>query len=591
MSIRRILVIAFLLVSLVPAAVLTLLAFVSGRDALLAEIRHNLELSAAAVSAEIDEQLFERLLNATTWNHLEVMEDLRLGDVDKRLSRFLAETKEHHGGIYIDIHALDPQGRVVASSRPLAIGQTLHLPPHWMDASLPNERVTLHHPQPMSAATPSLTLRSDIASLITEQVIGTLVLEVDWRQIEAVLDRSATQTRQVLLIDADGRVAAASSALRAKGITHGNPAEGWRPLVADATIETRDHVPGFDGPVIAGYQRSQGFDRFGGTGWTFVLLQSRADAMAPVQRMAWVFAGLMAALAAVVVLVSLWIAGVISRPIIALTEFTRRYLQPGPAPLPPAEGPGEVGELTRSFTRMVEDLQQSQRTLTQASKLAALGEITALLAHEVRTPLGILKSSAQVLSGESGLSGEGKELLQIISSETERLNRLVSSMLDSTRTRPLARVPTDLHGLIAHTTMLLSAQMRDRGIQVRIVTLATHAMLDCDPEQITQALLNLMMNAMHILPRGGHIEVTTREEPQRLIVEIADNGPGIAEDLRGQLFEPFVYKREGGLGLGLAVVRTIIRNHGGDVVAESSALGGALFRISLPMKLKEGIAQ
>src|SRR5690606_36013312 len=151
-----------------------------------------------------------------------------------------------------------------------------------------------------------------------------------------------------------------------------------------------------EGPVIAGIQHSQRFEHAPGPGWTYVLLQRRAEAMAPIQRMAWRFAGLMTALALVVLVVSLWIAGAISRPVIALTDFTRRFLQPGPAPLPPPGGPGELGELTRSFTRMVDDLQRSQRSLTQASRLAALGEVTALLAHEVRTPLGILRSSAQV---------------------------------------------------------------------------------------------------------------------------------------------------------------------------------------------------
>lgn len=574
--------VAFLLVSLVPAAALTLLAFFSSRDALLSEIQHNLGLSASAISEEVDKQLFERLLNATTWNHLEVMEDLRLGDVDKRLSRFLAETKEHHGGIYIDLHALDTKGRIVASSRPQAIGQALALPPSWATVSLPGDTVTLYPPRPLSAVTPSLVLSSAIPSLFTDSVIGMLALEVDWHQIESVLDRSSTRTRQVLVIDAEDKVAAASWDLRAKGIVHGQSGAAWLPIDPKALIEMRDAVPGVDGPIVAGYQRSRGFERFGGVGWTFVLLQSRAEAMAPVQRMAWTFTVLMSALAVVVLLVSLWISGAISRPIIALTDFTRRFLQPGPAPLPPAQGPGEVGELTRSFTRMVEDLQQSQRTLTQASKLAALGEVTALLAHEIRTPLGILRSSAQVLRSEAGLSDESRELLQIIVSETERLNRLVGSMLDSARTRPLACVLTDLHGLIAHTASLLAAQMRDRGIQVRIQPAAQDATLDCDPEQMTQVLLNLMMNAMQILPRGGHIDVATRDDAQRLIVEIADDGPGIPEDQRSHIFEPFVYKREGGLGLGLAVVRSIVRNHGGEIVAESSALGGALFRLSLP---------
>ncbi len=559
-----------------------LLAFITSREVLLAEIQRNLGLSASAVSADVDKQLFERLLNATSWNHLEVMEDLRLGDVDKRLSRFLSETKERHGGVYIALHALRPDGVVVASSHPAAIGQALLLPPHWMTVSLHADTVNLHHPQPVSSAADSFIMSSEIPSLFADGTIGTLILEIDWQQIEGALDLSSTPTRQVVVVDEQRFVAAASSELRNKGLHHGDPGESWLPLLANASTEMRDDITVFDGPTVAAYRHSRGFQNFSGVGWTFVLLQSRAEATAPIQRMALIFAGLMGALALTVLLISLWIAGAISRPLIALTHFTRRFLLPGPAPLPPADGIGEVGELTRSFIHMVENLQRSQETLMQASKLAALGEVTALLAHEIRTPLGILRSSAQVLRTETALGQDSLELLQIIVSETERLNRLVSSMLDSSRARTIECIPTDMHSLIMHATALLSSQIRDRGIQLELVQGAHNPTLNCDPEQMTQVLLNLLMNALQILPRGGRIDVTTRDEPQGLVVEIADNGPGIPEDQRSHIFEPFIHGREGGLGLGLAVVRSIVRNHGGEILVEESSMGGAQFSLSLP---------
>jgi two-component system sensor histidine kinase HydH len=580
-SIRRLLGITFLLASLVPAAVLTVLAFISSRNALLTEITHGLELAAGAVSSEIDKQMFERLLNATTWNHLEVMEDLRLDDVDKRLSRFLSETREHYGGIYRDLHATDLAGRVLASSNPTRIGQQLDDAPAWMTVGIHGEQVTLHPPV-IGAANPALVLRSRIPSLFTADEIGLLVLEVDWQQLEQVLDRSSTSTRQILVLGPRGHVVAASWALRASGISPGDDGSRWQPASPQGWLEYRDDAGVFDGPAIIGYGRSAGSQTFSGLGWTFVLLQSRTDAVAPIQRMFWLFAGMMATTAIVVVLLSLWIAGVISRPITALTEFTRRFMQPGAIAEPPADGPGEVGELTRSFTRMVADLQQSQRTLTQASKLAAVGEVTALLAHEVRTPLGILRSSAQMLRADESVGTENRELLQIILTETERLNRLVASMLDSARTRAPERVPTDLHGLIAHTNMLVAAQARDRGVEIAVQPQADDAVVDCDPEQITQVLLNLLMNALQILARGGHVQISTRDSAGRVVVEIADDGPGIPAELRSQIFDPFVFKREGGLGLGLAVVRTIVRSHGGEIAADASPLGGALFRFSLP---------
>ena len=580
-TIRRILLMAFLLVSLAPAALLTVLAFYSTRATMLEEIEQGVRRSAASVSSDVDKIMFERLLNATTWNHLEVMQDLRLGDVDKRLSGFLSEIKLRYGGVYRELHAVDMAGKIVASSSALRIGQQLPPGKPWLRADLPGDSVHLQSPAAGPAASRSVAIRSDILSQFGEGQIGELVLEVDWAQVEHVLDLAATPTRQILVLDHEGRVAAASAGLRARSVLQGRDASSWLPLRPGAGVETRDGRPLLDDAAIMGYDRSRGFERFPGFGWTYLLLQSRAEALAPVQHMAWIFAGLMAAIAGIVILVSLWVAGAIARPVIALTEFTRRYLGPGEPPPIPRAGLGELGELNRSFMQMVEDLQQSQKTLSQASKLAALGEVTALLAHEVRTPLGILRSSAQMLRTEP-LSAEGRELQQIIESETERLNRLVTSLLDSTRTRPPHPAPTNLHALISHAATLLAAQARDCGIALKLDLRAGDPMLDCDAEQITQVLLNLIMNAIQILPAGRHIVIGATDTPDQLLLSVDDDGPGVAEEDRHRIFEPFVFKREGGIGLGLAVVRQIVRSHGGDISAEKSTLGGACFRVWLP---------
>lgn len=575
-TIRRLLLSAFLVVGLLPAVGLTLLAFGQTRTAMLGEIEQNVHRSAGALSDDLDRQLYERLLNATTWSHLEVMQDLRLDDVDKRLSNFLAEMKRRYGGLYVDLLAVDTQGRIVASSEPQRIGQALPAVTPWFVTQLPGGAVQID-----PVARGRLAIRTGLQSQFTEGTLGQLVLELDWSQIEHSLDAVADATRQALVLDAQGRIVVASSELRARGAMPGTAADGWLPT-APGTVQRRDGAPWMAVPVLVASSRSDGTGSFGGFGWTSLLLQSRDSALAPVTRMAWTFAGLLAATVLVTILASSWVAGVIARPVIALTQFTRRYLQPGPPPPAPPQGPGEIGELNRSFVRLVEELQRSQATLTQASKLAALGEITALMAHEVRTPLGILRSSAQMLKLEPALTSEGFELVGIIESETARLNRLVGSMLDSARTRPPQRRPDDIHDIIRHAITLLGAQARDRHVRVEFVAEAQRTMLDCDSEQISQVLLNLIMNALQIVADGGHVQVRSRDEAERLVVEVGDDGPGIAAEDRGRIFEPFVFKREGGIGLGLAVVRQILRQHGGDIVADQSGLGGALFRFWLP---------
>ncbi|SFF59815.1 Signal transduction histidine kinase [Fontimonas thermophila] len=583
MSIRRILLLTLLLVSLLPATLLTALAFGRTRAAMLAEIESGVLRSAAAIAEDVERLILERVFDASTWNHLEVMQDLRLNDVDKRLSAFLAEMKRRHGGLYLGLHASAPDGRIVASSEPALLGTPLPPQQPWRSIRLAGSEIHIERPQNTDTGL-RLRLRCAIDSAFADGRIGDLVLDVNGALLEDALDRVATADRQLLLLDTDGRVLAASHALRARGVGLGSALPGWSVGTAGSAVQTRDGAPLMPAEVIAGQHRVERIGDFAGLGWTVLLLQSRATALAPVRHMAWTFAGLLAAMAVAIVVAAGWLAAVISRPVVALTEYVRHYTQPGALPDAPPAGPGEIGELTRSFTQMVETLHRSQQSLVQASRLAALGEITALLAHEIRTPLGILRSAAQTLRAESGLSSETRELLGIIETETARLNRLVGSMLDSARTRPPQFAATDVHALIAHTHTLLAAQIRNRGISLTLRCAARRHVVECDAEQITQVLLNLVMNALQVLPRGGHVEVATRDEASRLVIDIGDDGPGIAPEDRELIFEPFVFRREGGMGLGLAVVRRILRQHGGDVVADRSPLGGALFRVWLPAR-------
>jgi signal transduction histidine kinase len=575
-TIRRLLLAAFVLVGLLPASVVTLLAFERSRGALLAEIEQGVRRSAVAVSAQVDRMLTERLLNATTWNHLEVMQDLRIDDVDKRLSVFLAEVKHRYGTAYLDLLAVDTQGRIVSSSTAGRIGQRYPADDPWLALDLPGGKVRLDR-----IADGRLRIRTRIESSFTDGPLGDLILEYDWRQIEQALDDAADTTRQVLIVDAQDHAVGASSRLRLAGAVPQADAAGWRPADPSAIAERRG---GSWLPIdlLIGSARSQPAPPYPALGWTTLLLQSRSEALAPVRHMALTFAGLLAGTVFITVLVASAVAGRIARPILALTDFTRRYLQPGPPPTAPQPGPGEIGELNRSFVRMVEDLHRSQATLAQASKLAALGEITALMAHEVRTPLGILRSSAQMLRLEPQLSTEGSELVDIIESETQRLNRLVGSMLDSARTRAPQLRQDDAHAIIEHAARLVAAQTRDRQVTLTLALNAANPWLECDGEQITQVLLNLVMNASQILPAGGHIRITTHNDDERLIVDVDDDGPGVPVEDRRRLFEPFVYKREGGIGLGLAVVRQILRQHGGEISIDTSDLGGARFRFWLP---------
>lgn len=584
MSIRTTLLRAFLLVGLAPAILLAGLAFVKARSAMQAEIEQSLAAQADAIASDIDKTMFERLQNAATWSQLDVMQDLKVQDVDRRLANFLAKLASGYGGVYRELYAVSHDGRIVSSSAPAHLGTQPAWSPAWRSLRLAGTQLVLQTPQ-HDADAASLAIRAPVASQFGDGRLGELVLIYDWGQIDALLDRAASGGRMLALADGDGHVLAASQALRAAGLLRGTPLAGWQLQHQQGGALLRDGAPMQAGAVIVGLGHARGFAGLAGLGLTTLVIQPQDEALAPVHRMALIFLSLLAALSLATVLVAGWVSGAIARPIQALTAFTRRYRREQAIVDPPLAGctrAGEVGELAEAFVQMMRDIDLSQRKLVRASKLAVVGEMSSVIAHEVRTPLGILRSSAQMLRREPGLSEEGRELMGFIESETERLNRLVSAMLDSARPRAPSRVSTDLHGVIHQGVVLLGAQAEKRQIRIGERLEAADPMVDCDAEQMTQVLLNLILNGLQILQPGGQILIGTRDTAEEFVIEIADDGPGIPVEERARVFEAFFFRREGGVGLGLAIVQQIVAAHDGDIEAAESALGGALFLIRLP---------
>lgn len=578
MTIRKTLLIAFLLVSLVPALLLTSLAFFTAGGAMREEIGHSLLVQSATVSEDIDKMLFERLQNALTWRRLEVMQEIQVNDVDKRLANFLAELKAGYRDVYHELSCTDPSGRIVASSDASLIGRVL---PTTDAMLLANDQVALE-PLHLEGNTATLTIRAEIRSQFKNAQAGKLLMRFDWGQIYRILDQAAQGGRMVLLIDKQNRIIAASSSLRKQGMLLTELPQGWLSVSSNSGTATLDGAPLHLSEVTIGYDHSRGFQHFPGFGWTTLVIQPSSQAFIPVQHMALVFIALLAVASMFAAGLSLMVASRIARPITDLTAFTRRFMREKKLPgLPGATG-GEVGELTTAFVQTVNELDRSRQDLVRASKLAVLGEMAAVMAHEVRTPLGILRSSAQMLAREPALSDEAKELTGFIESEIDRLNSLVTTLLDSARTRAPNFQPQDMHALIHHSLGLLAGQAEKKGIHLSEQLAAARAIIACDAEQITQVLLNLILNALQILPTGGHVTISSKEAADHLVIEIADDGPGIPPENQLRVFDPFFTRREGGVGLGLAVVQQIIATHGGEIRAGSSAMGGALFTITLP---------
>ncbi len=583
MTIRKTLLVAFLSVGLLSAIVLASLAFVKARTAVQAEIERNLAIQATSVAADIDKMMFERLQNAATWSRLDIMQDIQIHDVDKRLSHFLSDLHTGYGDVYLDLSCIDPAGRIVSSSDAAQVGRSAQIRPVWLDTLLSGARVALEPPTQTRGG--ALVMRVPVASSFAGGLLGQLQLTLDWTGIYDVLDQAASGGgRMLAVLDSHGRLIAASRALRERGLLFGDALADWSRRGSKHAVSERPGWPVADSAVLVGSARSSGYANFPGFGWTTLVIQPIDLALEPVHRMAVIFLGLLGLIMLLNFFMATWVSREIARPITALTRFARGYMRNKVLQAPPAARGGEVGELTDAFVQMVRDIDQSQQNLVRASKLAVVGEMSAVIAHEVRTPLGILRSSAQMLQRESGISAEGRELVGFIESETERLNRLVSAMLDTARPRAPTYWAVDMHKLIGSSIAMLGAQAEKKRVAVTASLHAANPVIECDEEQITQVLLNLLMNGLQILDHGGRIEIATRDDEHDLYIEIADDGPGIDPAERTRVFEAFFFKREGGIGLGLAIVQQIVNSHGGEIEAGESRLGGAMFRIRLPRK-------
>ena len=593
MTIRAAILRAFLALVVGTILLSGALSFHEFRESLQAEIAHNLRTSAGSLLARVDAFMHERLADLREWHQLELLEDMRVGDLDKRLARLLSDLRAGHGGIYRVLYCTDLAGRVIAASDAGLIGH--HRPPAEVQTVAPRQGSATVVLERLVQANPLgpdlLVLRTEIPSVLGGDSLGYLYAEVDWGEIGRFLAEAVAGTeRTALLVGADGRAIAGAGPLGQGTLASAVDLSAWtadpsRPE-AQARIRTRDGDLLGVGPLLVGAAASTGYQHFTGFGWRLIMVEPTDIAFAPVWRLAWAILGVLLLTLAVAGWIAVRLSARIARPIGELTTFARGLdLSRVAAPPQVESGLAEVGELNRAFGEMIEALARSREHLIRAGKLAVVGEMAAIMAHEVRTPLGILKSSAQLLERRAGLSPADRELTAFIGSETERLNRLVTTLLECATPRPPNFRPQDLHAILAHVAALVAAKAEKGGVGIELQAAAGDPILACDREQMIQVFLNLLINAVQHVPSGGHVRLVTEDAGEALRILVDDDGPGVPDPERERLFDPFFTRREGGVGLGLTIVRQIVEAHRGVIGVSRGALGGACFTIRLPRTL------
>jgi len=230
------------------------------------------------------------------------------------------------------------------------------------------------------------------------------------------------------------------------------------------------------------------------------------------------------------------------------------------------------------------EIRQLQEEIRRTEKLAALGGLAAGVAHEIRNPLSSIKGMASYFGSKFADGSEDQAAARVMTAEVDRLNRVISELLDFARPSELAAQPTDLEQLLTHSLKLIEQDAAAKHIaieQVIDIDAARRPVLDAD--RFAQCLLNLYLNAIQAMPTGGRLQVAARAlKDGRLQFDIADTGEGIPEDLQQQIFDPYFTTKPKGTGLGLAIVHKIVEAHGGRITVQSKSGQGTRFRIILP---------
>jgi signal transduction histidine kinase len=231
-----------------------------------------------------------------------------------------------------------------------------------------------------------------------------------------------------------------------------------------------------------------------------------------------------------------------------------------------------------------DELRSTVGQLLIADRHSSLGRMSAAIVHEIRNPLGAIRGAAEALESVVPREHQKAEFLVIIKREVERLNGLVTEFLQFARPRSPELLPTPPSELIESVVKLTSKQAAQSEVQIEVSVADNLPAVMMDAEQMKQVLLNLILNAIDMMPGGGRLTIEARRQGDEFEIAVRDNGKGIDPAVREELFSPFVTTKARGTGLGLAIAQRLVNQHGGRITAEDASEGGAVFQIWLPLK-------
>jgi len=251
----------------------------------------------------------------------------------------------------------------------------------------------------------------------------------------------------------------------------------------------------------------------------------------------------------------------------------------------------EIKKLADSFNSMIEELQKAQEELKRChleemkriEKMATLGELASAIAHEIKNPLAGISGAMQVLAEEFEDDDPRRETIEEVLKEIERLDKTIRDLLNFAKPVEPKIIEVDLKSIVEKSLSLVKNQAQKQNIHITFRYDDNLEMLELDPQQIQQVILNIILNAFHAMPEGGQIIIDVKKVDNYAEIAISDTGVGIKQEDIKKIFRPFYTTRHTGTGLGLPISSNIIEAHGGEIKVESTPGLGSTFKIILPI--------
>jgi len=245
---------------------------------------------------------------------------------------------------------------------------------------------------------------------------------------------------------------------------------------------------------------------------------------------------------------------------------------------------------SQELSEAYQKLQSTFEQLKKADRLAALGRLSAGIAHEIRNPLGSIKGSFEILESEIRPDNKKYEFVKIIKEEILRLNSIIESFLEFARPPKPSLQPTSVNDLIESILILTNKRTQECSIEVRKNLAPDLPLIPMDPNQIRQVVMNIILNGIESMPGGGKLGIISRMGCDNgcVAIEVSDSGPGIGKEDLDHIFDPFFTTKTQGTGLGLAISYQLVRNHGGTIAAVNNQDKGLTMRVEIPLRPSPG---